>query len=47
MDPSMLAISTLRPDSDRVLVQYTVERYEQELEEMRYINSNKDQLLKD
>lgn len=47
MDPSMLAISTLRPDSDRILVQYTVEKYEQELEEMRYINSNKDQLLKD
>lgn len=46
MDPSQLAPSTLRPDGDRVLVQYTIENFEKELEEMRYINSNKDMLLK-
>ena len=47
MDPSMLGISTLRPDGNRLLVQYTFENFEKELEEMRFINSNKDILLKD
>ena len=47
MDPSMLGPSTLRPDGDRLLVQYTFENFEKELEEMRYINSNKDLLLKE
>lgn len=47
MEPKMLGISTLRPDGDRTLVQYTVQSIEKELEEMRYINSNKDLLLKD
>lgn len=47
MNPKMLGISTLRPDGDRTLVQYTVQSIEKELEEMRYINSNKDLLLKD
>ena len=47
MDPSMLASSTLNPNGDRTLVRYTVEDIEKELEEMRYINSNKDLLLKD
>jgi len=47
MDPAMLGPSTLRPDGDRLLVQYTFENFEKELEEMRYINSNKDLLLKD
>lgn len=46
MDPDMLGVSTLRPDGNRLLVQYTVDKFEQELEEMRYINSNKDLLLK-
>lgn len=47
MDPKMLGSSTLRPDGDRLLVQYTFDNFEKELEEMRYINSNKDLLLKD
>ena len=47
MNPSMLGRSTLRPDGDRTLVQYTIESIEQELEQMRYINSNKDLLIKD
>lgn len=47
MNANMLGPSTLRPDGDRLLVQYTVEDIERELEEMRYINSNKDLLLKD
>ena len=45
MNPSMLGVSTLRPDGDRLLVQYTFENFEKELEEMRYINSNKAMLL--
>lgn len=45
MDSNMLAPSTLRPDGDRVLIQYTFEQYEKELEEMKYINSNKNQLI--
>lgn len=47
MDPEMLGPSTLRPDGDRLLVQYTFDDFEKELAEMRYINSNKDLLLKD
>ena len=47
MNPDMLGLSTLRPDGDRTLVQYTVEAIENEINEMRYINSNKDLLLKD
>lgn len=47
MNPDMFGLSTLRPDGDRTLVQYTVESIEQEIKEMRYINSNKDLLLKD
>lgn len=45
MDPDMLAISTLRPDGDRLLIQYTFEDIEREIQEMRYINSNKNLLL--
>ena len=47
MNPDMLGLSTLRPDGDRTLVQYTVEDVHKEIEEMRYINSNKDLLLKE
>ena len=47
MNPDMLGLSTLRPDGDRTLVRYNVESIENELNEMRYINSNKDLLLKD
>ena len=47
MNPVMLAESTLKPDGDRKLVRYTVEDIEKELQEMRYINSNKDLLLKE
>jgi DNA gyrase/topoisomerase IV subunit B len=47
MDPHMLGPSTLRPDGNRLLIQYTVEDFEKEIQEMRYINSNKDLLLKD
>ena len=46
MNPDMLGKSTLRPDGERLLIQYTVDKFEKELEEMRYINSNKDMLLK-
>lgn len=46
MDPEMLAVSTLRPDGDRHLVQYTIDDLEKDLEEMRRINSNKELLLK-
>ena len=45
MDPKMLGVSTLRPDGDRLLVQYTVENAEKEIQEMRYINSNKNLLI--
>lgn len=47
MDPKMLGPSTLRPDGDRLLIRYTFEDVEAELKQMRYINSNKDMLLKD
>ena len=47
MDAKMLGPSTLRPDGDRLLVRYTFEDVEKELEYMRYINSNKDMLLSD
>ena len=46
MDPDMLGVSTLRPDGDRLLVQYTVQDVEDELRQMRYINSHKDELIK-
>ena len=47
MNADMLGISTLRPDGDRNLVQYTVEDIAEELEEHRRLNSNKNLLLKD
>ena len=47
MDPDMLGLSTLKPDGDRTLIQYSVQDIDRELNEMRYINSNKDLLLKD
>ena len=47
MNADMLGLSTLRHDGDRTLVQYTVQDIENEINEMRYINSNKDLLLKD
>jgi DNA gyrase/topoisomerase IV subunit B len=47
MNPDMLGLSTLRPDGDRTLVRYDIESIDRELDEMRYINSNKDLLLKD
>ena len=46
MDADMLGVSTLRPDGDRLLVQYTVQDVEDELRQMRYINSHKDELIK-
>lgn len=47
MDPEMLGPSTLHPNGDRLLVQYTFEDIDREIEEMRFINSNKNLLLAD
>lgn len=45
MDDSMLGRSTLRPDGDRLLIQYTVDKFEQELQELRDIDAHRDMLL--
>ena len=47
MDPKDLGISTLRPDGNRRLIQYTVNDIIGEVEQMRYISSNKSTLLTD
>ena len=47
MDPKDLGISTLRPDGNRRLIQYTVNDIIGEVEQMRYICSNKSTLLTD
>lgn len=47
MNADELGRSTLRPDGDRQLIRYTVEDIESQIQEMRYINSNKDTLLND
>lgn len=47
MNPKQLAESTLHPDSNRTLIQYTMESAAKEIEMMRYLESNKTELLKD
>jgi DNA gyrase/topoisomerase IV subunit B len=46
MNAKMLGISTLRPDGDRLLVRYTFEDINREINEMRKLNDNKELLLK-
>ena len=46
MNPKMLGVSTLRPDGERLLVRYTYDDINKEINEMRKINSSKDVLLK-
>ncbi|MBP5596613.1 MAG: ATP-binding protein [Pseudobutyrivibrio sp.] len=47
MDPDQLAESTLRPGMNRTLIRYTVENIKKEIEQIRYIDSNRSTLLKD
>lgn len=47
MNPKQLADSTLHPDSNRTLIQYTIESATEEIEMMRYLESNKTDLIKD
>lgn len=46
-DPVELGESALRPDSSRTLIRYTIEDVKQEIEMIRYIDSNKVNLFKD
>lgn len=46
-DPKQLAESALHPDSDRTLIQYTISDIVSEIETMKYLESNKNELLKD
>ena len=46
MDPNELAESTISPTSHRTLIRYTMEEAKEQIERIRYINSNKDSLLK-
>ena len=46
MDPSMLATSTLDPEN-RTLIRYTFDDIVKSIDQMRYINSNKNTLLSD
>ena len=45
MNPEQLGESALRPDSNRLLLRYTLEDAQQEIEQIRYLQSNKDKLL--
>lgn len=45
MDPDQLGESSLRPDSNRLLLRYTVDDIEKEIEQIKYLQSNKDKLL--
>lgn len=47
MSPKQLADSTLLPDGDRTLMQYTVESIIQEIETLKYFESNRKELVKD
>lgn len=47
MNPDQLGESALHPDSDRTLLRYTIEDVKAEIEAIRYIESNKSELLKD
>ena len=44
-NPEQLAESTLHPDSDRTLIRYTIEDVKQEIESIRYLESNRALLL--
>lgn len=46
MNGKQLADSTLHPDSDRTLIQYTLESAKNEIEMIRYLESNKQELIK-
>ena len=45
MNDSQLAESVFDPEGQRVLIQYTFEDAKKEIEQIKYIQSNKDQLL--
>ena len=47
MNPQQLADSTLHPDSDRTLIQYTIDDVKSEIETIQYLESNKGELIKD
>lgn len=47
MNPLQLAESTLYPDSDRVLIQYTMDSAREDIEKIRYFEQNKKELIKD
>ncbi|MGL5711825.1 MAG: hypothetical protein ACRCX2_02295 [Paraclostridium sp.] len=46
MNPDQLKESCVHPDSDRVLIQYTVESIEEEIEMITYLESNKSEFIK-
>lgn len=45
MDADQIAISTLRPDSDRTLIQYTLENAKEEIQAIREFESDRTKLL--
>lgn len=48
MNPDQLAESTMHPDSPyRTLLRYTLESAKEEVEMIRYIESNRQELIKD
>ena len=47
MTDEQLAESTLYPGSNRTLIRYTVENIKKEIEQIRFIDSNRSELLKD
>lgn len=47
MNADQLAESTLHPDSDRTLIQYTIESAQKEIEMITYLESNKFEFIKD
>lgn len=48
MDPKQLAESTMHPDSPyRTLMRYTLESAKEEIELIRFIESNRQELIKD
>ena len=47
MDPDQLSESTLYPGSNRTLIRYTVENIKKEIEQIRFIDGNRSELLKD
>ena len=46
MDPHELAESTISPTTNRTLIRYTMEDAQEQIERIRYLNSNKSVLLK-